>query len=207
MLTKPFIGKILTLCIGIALTQVIVGQERSSIFNQKDLAGWRVEGKDVEGHWTVVGEQLIGENKNKTGSNLWTKKDYADFDLELEYKTTSKDYDTGVFARAPSHQIQIGISRSLKRDMTGCIYAPKDKKGSYPGQTPKVAKFHRVGEWNKLRIMVRGNMIHTYLNDEPFVSYDALTIPARGPIGLQLHANVHMKIQFRNLTLKELGTN
>ena len=51
---------------------------------------------------------------------------------------------------ATSHQIQIGISRSLKKDLTACIYAPKDKLGSYPAVSDKVAKVHKLGQWNRL---------------------------------------------------------
>lgn len=189
------------------LTLVMVSGSSSAddeLFNKKDLRGWRVEGKKADGHWKVEGDRIVGENADKTGSVLWTKSDFQDFDLTLDYKTTSKDYDTGVFARATSHQIQIGISRSLKKDMTGCIYAPKDKQGSYPGQTDKVAKFHKLGDWNTLRIVVKGKSIQTFLNGEEFVDYEAKTIPANGPIGLQLHGGVHMKVEFKNLKLKEL---
>lgn len=174
------------------------------IFNQKDLKGWRVDGKEATGHWWVENGSIIGENVNEKGSVLWTETEFQDFEIALDYRTTSKDYDTGVFTRASSHQVQIGISRSLKRDMTGCIYAPKDKKGGYPGQTDKVKKFHNIGDWNRLRIVVKGKRIQTFLNDEPFVDYQAATIPAKGPIGLQLHGGVHMKVEFKNISLKKL---
>ncbi|MEE2641658.1 MAG: DUF1080 domain-containing protein [Planctomycetota bacterium] len=179
------------------------GVSDSSLFNGKDLSGWKVEGKKTDGHWQVKDGMIVGENSNKQGSVLWTEKGFKDFEFEVDYRTSSKDYDTGVFARATSHQIQIGISRSLKRDMTGCIYAPKDKKGSYPGKTDKVSKFHKVGAWNHLKIVVRGNNVKTFLNGEPFVDYDAATIPESGPIGLQLHGGVHMKVDFRNLKLSQ----
>ena len=39
---------------------------------------------------------------------------------------------------------------------------------------------------------------------EPFVDYEGITINEKGPIGLQLHAGVHMAVQFRNLKIKEL---
>lgn len=177
-------------------------QPSSSLLETRDLKEWRVDGKNSENHWSVVEGKIVGENENKAGSILWTRKEYTDFELELEYRTLTKDYDTGVFTRGSSHQVQIGISRSLKKDMTGCIYAPKDKQGSYPGKTDKVDKFHKVGEWNRLKVIVTGKKIQTILNDEPFVDYDAKTIPDKGPIGLQLHGGVHMKCEFRNIKLK-----
>ena len=148
---------------------------------------------------------IVGENQDKKGSVLWTTQKYTDFDLELEYMTPSKDYDSGVFARGASHQVQIGVSRSLKIDLTACIYAPKDKAGSYPAKSDKVAAVHKLGEWNKLRIIVRGKQIQTYLNDEAFVDYEGKTIAKEGPIGLQLHAGVHMKMLFKNIQMKDLS--
>ena len=145
---------------------------------------------------------MIISYNNKFSFRVWTKSDFKDFELELDYRTLTKDYDTGVFTRAASHQVQIGISRSLKKDMTGCIYAPKDKQGSYPGKTDKVKKYHKVGEWNRLKIVVTGKQIQTYLNGESFVDYETKTMPEKGPIGLQLHGGVHMKVEFRNIKLK-----
>ena len=88
--------------------------------------------------------------------------------------------------------------------MTGCIYAPKDDKGSYPAQTDKIDEFHKVGKWNKMRIIATGKRVQTFLNDEPFVDYIGVVIPEEGPIGLQLHPNVDMKVRFRNISVREL---
>jgi hypothetical protein len=147
---------------------------------------------------------LLGENPDEIASIIWTTASYKNFEMELEYMTPSRDYDSGVFIRGESHQVQIGISRSLQKDLTACIYAPVDERGSYPAQTGKVAEFHRPGEWNRLRIIVTGNRIQTFLNGESFVDYDALNIPKQGPIGLQLHGGVHMVMKFRNLRIREL---
>jgi hypothetical protein len=175
-------------------------------FDGKSLAGWEVRpDKDTEGHWSVKDGVIVAENVNMKGSHLWTADDYRDYELDLEYQTSSDYYDTGVMLRGDGHQVQIGISGSLKKDMTGCIYAPKDKRGSYPGTTDKIAAVHKIGDWNHLRIILTGKRIQTFLNGEPFVDYTGLAINDKGPIGLQLHAGHHMKIQFRNIKLKELS--
>ncbi|NNE00416.1 MAG: DUF1080 domain-containing protein [Pirellulaceae bacterium] len=174
-----------------------------SLFDGESFEGWKVvPPENGERYWQVQNEELIAENEDKKGSNLWTKKEYRDYELELEYQTSSDRYDTGVFLRGDGHQVQIGISGSLNRDMTACIYAPKDKKGGYPGKSDKVAEFHKVGQWNHLRIVLTGKRIQTVLNGEPFVDYTGIAINDTGPIGLQLHAGHHMKIRFRNIRLK-----
>lgn len=175
-----------------------------SLFDGKTLDGWECEPPESSSHWSVVKGKINGENPDKIGSMLWTKKSYRDYELELQYITMTEDYDTGVFPRGNGHQVQIGISRSLQKDMTGCVYAPRDEKGAYPAQTDKVSEFHKIGKWNHLRIIVTGKRIQTFLNGEPFVDYEGITINEEGPIGLQMHSKVHMKVQFKNIRIKEL---
>jgi len=124
--------------------------------------------------------------------------------VELEYRALTDDYDSGIFIRGLTHQVQIGISRSLQKDMTACIYAPDDNLGSYPGQTGKVAEIHRAGEWNHLKVIVTGKEIRTFLNGEPMVDYTGVVLGSQGPIGLQLHGGVHMAVKFRNIKVREL---
>ena len=190
--------------LAILIVSMACSQGFQSLFDGKTLNGWEVLPAESASHWKVEDGTLIGENPDSVGSMLWTKQIYRNYELELEYITLTEDYDTGVFPRGDGTQVQIGISRSLKRDMTACIYAPKDKQGAYPGQTDKVDEFHKVGEWNHLRIVVTGKRIQTFLNDEPFVDYESITINEEGPIGLQLHPNVHMKVQFRNIRIREM---
>lgn len=180
------------------------GDGSVSLFDGKTLEGWKCDPAELASHWKVENGELVGENPDEKGSHLWTDRSYKDYELELEYITLTDDYDTGVFPRGSGHQVQIGISRSLQRDMTACVYAPKDEKGAYPGQTDKVDEFHKVGEWNHLRIIMTGKRIQTFLNQEPFVDYEGIVINEEGPIGLQLHPNVHMAVKFRNIRIKEI---
>jgi hypothetical protein len=178
----------------------------TSIFNGDDLEGWTCDPVELAGDWTVEDGLLVGENPHEKGSILWTNDLYRDVEVEVEYRTLTDDYDSGLFLRGISHQAQIGISRSLQKDLTACIYAPVDDRGKYPGSTDKVAGIHKVGEWNHLRVILEGKRIQTFLNGEPMVDYTAVNIPEEGPLGVQLHGNVHMKVQFRNLRVTVPGT-
>lgn len=195
------------LALGLAIIIVITGcsTPSTSLFDGKTLDGWECDPPELASNWFVENGELVGENPEEEASLLWTTQSFRDFEVELDYMTLSKDYDSGLFLRAISHQVQIGISRSLEKDMTGCIYAPIDEQGSYPGQTDKVAEFHKIGEWNHLKVIIRGKQIQSILNGEPFVDYEAINIPDEGPVGLQLHGGVHMKVNFRNITLRELS--
>lgn len=176
----------------------------SLIAEDGTLAGWTIPKKQAD-HWKIKEGVIIGENPKKAGSDLWTEKEFGDYELIVEYKTPSKDYDSGVFLRGSSHQVQIGISRSLKKDLTACLYCPKDKNGKYPQQPEdKVKKAHKLGEWNTLRMITKGKQITTYLNGVMINDYTAVKYPAKGKIGLQLHANVHQKMLFKTVKIKSL---
>jgi hypothetical protein len=177
----------------------------TSLFNGQSLDGWEVRPASLaEKCWKVQDNTIVIENDGGPGSDLWTTSSYKDYELELEFKTLTEDYDTGVFLHGNGHQVQIGISGSLKVDMTACIYAPEDKKGSYPGKTDKVQEVNQAGKWNHLRIVLTGQRIQTFLNQQPMVDYTSIALRDEGPIGLQLHGNRTMKVLFRNIRVKKL---
>jgi hypothetical protein len=175
-----------------------------SLFDGKTLEGWNCEPLEQAADWRVVDGELIGENPTEKASIIWTNSSFRDFEVECEYIALNDDYDTGLFIRGLTHQVQIGISRSLQKDMTACIYAPKDELGSYPGQTDKVEAIHKIGEWNHLKVVATGKRIQTFLNGEPMVDYTGVVLVDEGPIGLQLHGGVHMSVKFRNIRIREL---
>ncbi|MCK5066887.1 MAG: DUF1080 domain-containing protein [Bacteroidales bacterium] len=175
-----------------------------SLFDGKSMEGWECDPVEQASDWSAVDGELLGDNAGEEASIIWTTSTFRDFEVECEYITLTDDYDTGLFIRGMTHQVQIGISRSLQKDMTACIYAPKDEQGSYPGQTDKVEAIHKIGEWNHLKVVVTGKRIQTILNGEPMVDYTGVVLVDEGPIGLQLHGGVHMSVKFRNIKVREL---
>jgi hypothetical protein len=163
------------------------------------LAGWVVP-KDNK-WWSVKEGVLIGENgPKKKGSILWTEKKYTDFVFEGEFRYEGR-IDSGVFIRKEQEQIQIGISGSLKVDMTCSPYI--SGKG-YPKKA-EVAELLKEGEWNKIRIEAKGKNYKVWLAGKEVMDYTSESAAAEGPIGLQVHAGKVMKIEFRNLTVEDLG--
>ena len=193
------------LALVLAVGLMVSGCDSSiSLFDGKSLEGWECDPLEQAVDWKAVAGELLGENPGEQGSILWTNQEFGDFEVEVDYITLTDDYDTGIFIRGLTHQVQIGISRSLQKDMTACIYAPKDEQGSYPGQTDKVGAIHKLMEWNHLKVIVTGKRIQTFLNGEPMVDYTGIVLEDEGPIGLQLHGGVHMSVKFRNIKVREL---
>lgn len=185
---------------GLAGGWPLQAQEAASLFNGKDLSGWKVPA--VNPFWKATEGVLAGENDEaKRGSMLWTEKSYGDFEFEAEAKWAG-EIDSGFMLRKPELQLQLGVSRSLKQDMTGCFYL----RGGYPeeGRAKDRATLVKTGEWNHYRIQAKGDTFTVWINGKEAVCYRNAKFAAPAPIGLQIHAGLAMKVEFRNLKLKEL---
>ena len=193
----------------LALTAIGSAQEPNfaPLFNGKDLTNFKAE--ESKEFWRVENGVLVGENNTALKANyLWTTKDYSDFVVEFDVRwkgTTERGVDTGVEMRSPKIQLQLGISGSLKVDMSGSFYT--GGKPAYPeeGQA-KEAKtlMHPEGEWNTFRIQAKGNTFSYWINGKKASEYTDPKFSGAAPIGLQIHGNVVMKCEYRNLRIAEL---
>ncbi len=196
--------KSLLLGLACALVPVsaIAGPDMKPIFTGKDLSGWKVpEGNDQAGWYKAVdGELRIQSGPKKKGSVLWTEKSYRNFVMDFDFKFGEGVVDTGVHVRNMD-QIQIGISGSLKRDMTGSPYIPK--KG-YPVEAEGVKELLKLKDWNSMKIQAVGKQYTVWLNGKKVMTYKSDSAIEEGPIGLQLHGGKVMGVTYRKLRLAEL---
>lgn len=177
------------------------------LFNGKDLTNFKAE--DSKEFWRVEKGVLIGENNAaKKGNYLWTQKDYADFVIEFDVRwkgTTDRGVDTGVEMRKPHIQLQLGISGSLRVDMSGSFYT--GGKPAYPeaGQAKDAKKLMKPeGEWNTFRIQAKGNTFTCWINGKKASEYTDAKFSGAAPLGLQIHPGVVMKCEYRNVKIAEL---
>jgi hypothetical protein len=179
---------------------VVSGQKLKKIFNGKNLNGWVVPLPNND-NWTVKDKMLLVKSSDdRKGSILWTEKTYKDFIVEVEYKDVSGIVDSGVFLRGENDQIQIGISGSLKRDLTASPYIPGLR---YPSEA-KTDGILKVGDWNTLKIKLVDKTYTVWLNGQEVMTYVSEKIPASGPVGIQLHPGNNMSIQYRKILLAEI---
>ncbi len=197
------------------------------LFNGKDLDGWESVG---DGLWTVLKDgTLVGQrmpaNLEKRGPwpleefRLWlhtqawlyTKKDFAEFDLRLDYWARSGG-NSGVsirdtsrarhavtyppeFTRTPARiGYEIQISNHYDDDYpTGSIYLfAKAKPGVQVDD-----------QWNTLEISSRNDRIRVSLNGQLVSEHPGDPARAKsGPIGLQLHDQFSL-MMFRNIQIRE----
>jgi hypothetical protein len=172
------------------------------IFSGKDLAGWQVpKGNDEAGWYSAVdGVLKIKNGPNKKGSILWSKKKFRNFVMEFDFRFGEGTVDSGVHVRNQD-QIQIGISGSLKRDMTCSPYIPG--KG-YPVEAKNIKKLLKPKAWNTMKIQAVGKQYTVWLQGEKVMTYKSDSAIEEGPVGIQLHGNRVMAIDYRKIKLAEL---
>ena len=193
------------ICCAVLLTSataLVAGPKLKPIFNGKDLSGWQVPDGNNEAGWykALDGVLKIKSGPQKKGSILWSKKKYRNFVMEFDFRFGEGIVDSGVHVRTQD-QIQIGISGSLKRDMTCSPYIPG--KG-YPVEAKNIKKLLNPKDWNTMRIQAIGKEYTVWLQGEKVMTYKSDSAIDEGPIGIQLHGGRVMGIDYRKLKLAEL---
>jgi hypothetical protein len=180
-----------------------IGPTFTSLFDGKDLSNFKSEG--AADFWRIEGDILVGENDAKKRAHyLFTKKEYGDFVLEFDARwkgTTKRGVDTGIEMRKPHLQLQLGISGSLRVDMTGSFYA-SGRGYPKPGRAEKANELmNPEGEWNTFRIQAKGNTFSCWINGKKASEYTDAKYSGAAPLGLQVHGGVVMKCEFRNMRI------
>jgi len=180
-----------------------------SLFNGKDLTGWKIMGG---GNWTVKDGAIVGEATAPAGW-LMSDKDYADFELSLEYKQAPGG-NSGVFLRAwPEGAVGGGQFMEVQLIDDAKVSDPKTKTGAIfeviaPNPPPNAV----VNQWHRLDIRVSGRQVQITFDDQKILSanlddhkahfarFSGLT-KTTGRIGLQLYPG---RIEFKNIRVRAL---
>ncbi len=199
------------------------------IFNGKDFTGW-----DGEPGWLRVEEGSITaestqEKPCKRCTYLfWKDGAPADFELRADFRL-SPEANSGIQIRSERRPTwdAFGYQADMSGDgrLAGFVYhhkrgliadrgrdvtiSPEGKKDERViGDPDELLAVFRKGEWNNYRIVCRGPKIELYVNGElmcRFTDLDKSGSASSGVIALQMHPGPPMKVQFRNIRLRELG--
>jgi hypothetical protein len=199
-----------------------------ALFNGKDLTGWKgllknpydnpdkraalspderaklqqEADENMRAHWKAEDGVLVFDGK---GRSLCTAKDYGDFEMLVDWKIL-KNGDSGIYLRG-SPQVQIwDTGRVLSGAQVGSGGLYNNQKNA---SKPTKCADKPVGEWNSFRIIMVGDKVTVYLNDELVVDNVVMEnywdrkkpIYPTGQIELQNHGNF---LYFRNIYLREI---
>lgn len=177
------------------LTPAFSQEKWEILFNGKDFKNWSKIGGKAE--YFIKDGAIIGVSKSGTTNTfLATKKKYADFILELDYKV-EEGLNSGIQFRSQSkkeykngrvHGYQFEIDPS-SRAWSGGIYDEARRGWIYPMEKNTNAKVaYKPSQWNHVRIEAIGNSVRTWLNGIPCASIlDNLPEASNGFIALQVH--------------------
>lgn len=164
--------------------------EFTSLFNGKDLSGWRYpgqKGKALDGMTQTADARvevkdgaIVMNAKDAAGKggikDLYTDKVFdKDFVLKLQFRAGPRA-DSGVHIRGKQLQIRDFIRRNEQKHL----------------------KNFKDDDWNALEITVKGTEATFTVNGEP-LKPEKMSVPARGPIGLQAESG---KFEFRDVQIK-----
>lgn len=170
------------------------------IFNGKNLKGWVAPDSNI--WWSASkGVMFVKSSPSKKGTILWTEKKYENFILQADFLMGDGVVDSGFFLRSENDQVQIGISGSLKRDMTGSPYIPKLR---YPVEAKGVKELLKLKDWNTMKIKVVDKTYTVWLNGVEVMTYTSENMVSSGAIGIQCHPGNEMSISYRHIKLAAL---
>ena len=174
------------------------------LFNGKNLDGWKIHGTEL---WYVEDGLLVCESgPDKEYGYLSTNDFYDDFELTLEFKQEANG-NSGVFIRSTVDGTKVSgwqVEVAPPGSNTGGVYESYGRGWLIKPEKEK-DKALNMGEWNKMRIRVKGDKIKSWLNGTPMISLKDKKIgQGKGSIALQIHDGGGIKVRWRNLIVTQL---
>ena len=201
------------------------------IFNGKTLEGWngdfifwRVE------NGAIVGQTTTEKQPKQNTFLIWRGGTPANFELKLEYRLTG--FNSGIQYRSSELPDIKWAMKGYQADMdgeqrfTGQIYEERGRgflalrgqftyigEGKRPGlagslgDSDELKGFIKSADWNDLHIIARSNTLIQILNGHVMsmlIDDDAPNRKMDGLIGIQVHRGPPMKIEVRNIRIKNL---
>ena len=178
--------------------------QHKSLFNGKDLTNWTIHGTEK---WYVENGELVCESgPDKQYGYLSTNKAYKNFTLELMFKQEANG-NSGVFFRSSIEGTKISgwqVEVAPVNDHSGGIYESYGR-GWLIQPKAEDEKWLKTGEWNKMKITVKGDEVTTWLNGHQMVYLkDEKIGKGTGFIALQIHDGGGIKVRWKKIRIKEI---
>lgn len=169
--------------------------------------GWNHYGP---GYFMLNEKSGVLKSQGGMGLLWYSAQKYRDFVLELEFKCSRPQTNSGIFLRVPEipvnndyifHSFEIQIDDTSKDiHHTGA---------AYDAEAPLSQASKPTGEWNQCKLTFQGKRIQVELNGTLVLDWEAeprgkiIDFAAEGYIGLQNHDS-RSPVYFRNIFIKEL---
>ncbi|MFU8893921.1 MAG: DUF1080 domain-containing protein [Luteolibacter sp.] len=192
------------------------------LFNGTSLEGW----KHHEGitNWHVKNGILKHTGKSSETLHLWSEQEYGDFTLVFDWRWSGRgemkmqpqvlpdgthgerveveELDSGVFLRG---NVKSQVNLWNWTVGSGEVWGYRTDKNTPPeiraAVTPRLKADRPLGEWNRMTIQMKGDVLNVVLNGKQVIENAQLPgVPEKGPIALQHHGQA---IDFANIWIKQ----
>jgi len=201
------------------------GNDFVSLFNGKDLTGWKglvadpVKRSKMDAKTLAKEQEKADEVMRKgwivkdgllvftgEGNNLCTEKKYGDFEMYVDWKIT-KDGDAGIYLRGTP---QVQIWDTARRDAGAEVGSGGLYNNEKNPSKPLVLADNAIGDWNTFHITMVGDQVTVYLNGQLVVNnvplenfWDrSLPIFPEEQIELQAHGTY---VAYRDIYIREIN--
>ena len=168
--------------------------------------------KESKSFWSIEEGVIRGESRN---SFLVTTRDYSDFILKAQVRLTPMAANSGIQVRSrlsesgmAGYQIDMAVHDTGKGLLPwwGQIYGEELDRGFLFGIDDPAERLELVrhGDWNEVIIICKGNHVIVELNGDVTADLVDYFGERTGKIGFQVHVGPHMKVEFRDILIREL---
>lgn len=192
------------------------------LFNGTSLEGWKHD--ENTANWLVINGILKHTGEPGETVHLWSENEFGDFTLAFDWRWSGRgemklqpqilpdgthgarveveELDSGVFVRGNTKsQVNLWNWTVGSGEVWGYRTAKDTPAIVRAAVTPRMKADRPIGEWNRMMIRMKGDILNVVLNGKQVIENAQLPgIPERGAIGLQHHGQA---IEFANMWIKE----
>lgn len=176
------------------------------LFNGKDLTGWHTQ---PGGKWEVKDGIIIGtcQKSEKRHGLLVSNKTYKNFILRAKFRVTKGN--SGLYFRAQKTNTAVAVkgfqAEVDNNQHVGGLYETAGRAWTKKPDPKIITQIYRPKDWNQITV--------TAIGDDITVSLNGITVTEllgdkkslkQGHIALQLHGNMDMHVEFKDIAILEL---
>lgn len=183
--------------------------EPVTLFNGKDLTGWRLINENQKNGFKVVDGVLVNDPVQPEGGqhvsygNLRTDQEFGDFNLKCEVNVPAGS-NSGIYLRG---MYEVQVMDSYKRPLD-----PHNMGAIYSRITPSVAAEKPAGQWQSYDITLCDRHATVILNGVKIIDNQPIYGPTGGAMKSDVFANGpiylqgdHGKVSYRNMVLTPIN--
>lgn len=172
------------------------------LFDGQTLTGWNAR---PGGKWEVKDGVIHGSSpaSEKRHGILLSEKRYEDFTLSLKFKAIKGN--SGLYFRVDTVNSEVAVNGfqaeiDEAKDIGG-LYETGGRAWVVQPPAEVVSRYFKPQDWNEMVISARGKNILVFVNGSRTAALIHDKGRTSGHIGLQLHGNMEMDVQFKDIKI------